>query len=56
VLKAAHKAGWQMFIHLTAKGSFDIVADALDEAYREFPREDAPSRTPPTRARRTSRC
>jgi predicted amidohydrolase YtcJ len=41
VLKAAHKAGWQMFIHLTAKGSFDIVADALDEAYREFPREDA---------------
>jgi predicted amidohydrolase YtcJ len=41
VLKAAHKAGWQMFIHLGAEGSFDVVTQALDEAYREFPREDA---------------
>jgi predicted amidohydrolase YtcJ len=30
-----------MYIHLGAEGSFDIVTDALDEAYREFPRADA---------------
>jgi predicted amidohydrolase YtcJ len=41
VLKAAHKAGWQMYIHLSADGSFDAVTEALDEAYREFPRHDA---------------
>jgi predicted amidohydrolase YtcJ len=41
VLKEAHKAGWQMFIHLGAPGSFDMVTDALEEAYREFPRDDA---------------
>ena len=41
VLKAAHKAGWQMFIHLGAGESFDVVTESLEEAYREFPREDA---------------
>ena len=41
VLKAAHKAGWQMYIHLSDGVSFDVVTDALDEAYKEFPRQDA---------------
>ena len=41
ILKAAHRSGWQMFIHLSGGESFDVVTDALEEAYREFPREDA---------------
>ena len=41
ILKAAHKTGWQLFIHLGGGESFDVVTDSLEEAYREFPREDA---------------
>ncbi|MDA2933206.1 amidohydrolase family protein [Acidobacteria bacterium AH-259-D05] len=41
IFRAAHKAGWQMYIHLGGGESFDVVTDALEEAYREFPREDA---------------
>jgi hypothetical protein len=41
ILKAAHKAGWQMFIHLGGGESFDVVTESLEAAYREFPRENA---------------
>jgi predicted amidohydrolase YtcJ len=41
IIKAAHKAGWQMYIHLGGGESYDVVTDAIDEAYKEFPREDA---------------
>ena len=41
IIKAAHKSGWQMFIHLGGGESFDVVTESLEEAYREFPREDA---------------
>ena len=41
ILKAAHKSGWQMFIHLGGGESFDVVTESLEEAYKEFPREDA---------------
>ncbi len=41
ILKAAHKAGWQLYIHLSSGESFDLVTDALEEAYTEFPRQDA---------------
>ena len=41
IIKAAHIAGWQMYIHLGGGESYDVVTDAIDEAYKEFPREDA---------------
>ncbi len=41
IFRAAQKAGWQMYIHLGSGESFDVVTEALEEAYREFPREDA---------------
>ena len=41
IFRAAQKAGWQMYIHLGSGESFDLVTEALEEAYREFPREDA---------------
>ncbi len=41
IFRAAHKAGWQMYIHLGGGESFDVVTEALEEAYSEFPREDA---------------
>ncbi len=41
IIKAAHKSGWQMFIHLGGGESFDVVTESLEGAYREFPREDA---------------
>ena len=41
IFRAAQKAGWQMYIHLGGGESFDVVTEALEEAYREFPREDA---------------
>ena len=41
IIKAAHGAGWQMYIHLGGGESFDVVTDAIDEAYKAFPREDA---------------
>ena len=41
IFRAAQKAGWQMYIHLGSGESFDVVTEALEEAYSEFPREDA---------------
>lgn len=41
IFRAAQKAGWQMYIHLGGGESFDVVTEALEEAYSEFPREDA---------------
>ena len=41
IFRAAHKAGWQLYIHATARESFDVVTEALEEIYTEFPRQDA---------------
>lgn len=41
VIKAVHKAGWHLYIHTGGRESFDIATDGLEEAYKEFPRQDA---------------
>jgi predicted amidohydrolase YtcJ len=41
VIIAAHKAGWQLYIHITTPETFDYVSAAMEEAYRLYPREDA---------------
>ncbi len=41
VLIEAHKAGWQLYVHITTPETFDYVSAALEEAYRLYPREDA---------------
>ena len=41
VLIEGHKAGWQLYVHLTTPETFDYASEALEEAYRLYPREDA---------------
>ena len=41
VLIEGHKAGWQLYVHATTNETFDYVSEALEEAYRLYPREDA---------------
>lgn len=41
VLIEGHKAGWQLYVHITTPETFDYVSAALEEAYRLYPREDA---------------
>ncbi|MBI2820737.1 MAG: amidohydrolase [Acidobacteria bacterium] len=41
VIKAVHRAGWQLYIHVGGGESFDLAIDGLEEAYKEYPRQDA---------------
>ena len=40
VIKAVHRAGWQLYIHVGQGESYDLAIEGLEEAYSEFPRED----------------
>ena len=40
VIKAVHRAGWRLYIHVGRGESYDLAIEGLEEAYREFPRED----------------
>ncbi len=37
VVKAIHRAGWQLMVHVGGGEAFDVVLEAIDEAYQEFP-------------------
>ena len=41
VIKAVHRAGWQLYIHVGGGESYDLAVEGLEEAYQEFPRQDA---------------
>ncbi len=41
VIKQVHSAGWQLYIHVGGGESYDTAIQGLEEAYEEFPREDA---------------
>lgn len=41
VLIEAHKRGWQLYVHITTPETFDYASEAMEEAYRLYPREDA---------------
>ena len=41
LLIEAHKRGWQLYVHITTPETFDYACEALEEAYRLYPREDA---------------
>jgi predicted amidohydrolase YtcJ len=40
VIKAVHRAGWNLYLHVGGGESFDLAVDGLEEAYREYPRQD----------------
>jgi len=41
VIKAVHRAGWQLYIHVGGGESYDLAVEGLEEAHQEFPRQDA---------------
>jgi hypothetical protein len=41
VIKKVHSAGWQLYIHVSGGESYDTAIAGLEEAYAEFPRDDA---------------
>lgn len=41
VLIEAHKEGWQLYVHSTTPETFDYLTEAIEEAYRLYPRENA---------------
>ena len=41
VLIEGHKRGWQLYVHIRAPEAFDYAIQALEEAFRLYPREDA---------------
>ncbi len=41
VIKAVHRAGWQLYIHVGGEESYDLAVEGLEEAHQEFPRQDA---------------
>ena len=41
VLIEGHKRGWQLYVHIRAPEAFDYATQALEEAFRLYPREDA---------------
>ena len=49
VVKAVHRSGWQLFIHVGGGEAFDVALQAIDEAYQEFP--EGPTRHIITHAR-----
>ncbi len=40
VIREVHRAGWRLYIHVGQGESYDLAIEGLEEAYREFPRED----------------
>ena len=40
VIKAVHRAGSRLYIHVGRGESYDLAIEGLEEAYHEFPRED----------------
>ena len=40
VIKAVHRAGSRLYIHVGRGESYDLATEGLEEAYNEFPRED----------------
>ena len=40
VIKAVHRSGWRLYIHVGRGESYDLAIEGLEEAYAEFPRED----------------
>jgi predicted amidohydrolase YtcJ len=52
VFKAVHRAGWQMMVHVGGAEAFDVVLEAIDEAYEDFP--EGPGRHLITHARNPS--
>ena len=38
VLIEAHKRGWQLYVHITTPETFDYACEALEDAYRLYPR------------------
>ena len=41
VVIETHRRGWQLYLHIGTPESFDNATEALEEAYRMYPREDA---------------
>ena len=41
VLIEGHKKGWQLYVHITTPETFDYASEAMEEAYRLYPRQDA---------------
>ena len=41
ILIEGHKQGWQLYVHITTPETFDYACEALEEAYRLYPRKDA---------------
>ena len=41
VIREVHRLGWHLYIHVSAGESYDTAIAGLEEAYQEFPREDA---------------
>ncbi|MDA2935160.1 amidohydrolase, partial [Acidobacteria bacterium AH-259-D05] len=40
VIKAVHRAGWQLYIHVGGGESYDLAIEGLEEAYSELPRQE----------------
>lgn len=49
VVKAVHRAGWQLMVHTRGGESFDVALEAIEEAYQDYP--DGPTRHLITHAR-----
>ncbi|MCZ6877348.1 MAG: amidohydrolase [Acidobacteria bacterium] len=41
VLIEGHRQGWQLYVHIRTPETFDYATQALEEAFRLYPREDA---------------
>ncbi|MBI2820988.1 MAG: amidohydrolase family protein, partial [Acidobacteria bacterium] len=41
VLIEGHRKGWQLYVHITTPETFDYACQALEEAFRLYPRKDA---------------
>ena len=41
VLIEAHKQGWQLYVHIPTPETFDYASEAMEEAFRLYPRQDA---------------
>lgn len=41
VIIESHRQGWQLYLHITNAETFDSAAEAMEDAYRLYPRKDA---------------
>jgi predicted amidohydrolase YtcJ len=41
IIREVHRMGWHLYIHVGQGESYDTAIEGLEEAYQEFPREDA---------------